>query len=393
MSTWPIVALKDCVRVVGGATPKSGTAEFWDGDVPWTTPKDLSDLDGKFLGDTPRKITAAGLKSCAAELLPANSVLFSSRAPIGHVAINSVPMATNQGFKSMVPGPNVDASYLYWWLKCHRSQLELLGNGATFKEVSKAIVERVEIPLPPLGEQKRIAAILDQADELRRKRRRALDRLNQLAQAIFHEMFGDLTCNPKGWKEAELESVVRKGDKINYGVVQPGDDVEGGIPLIRVGDLLKPSIDPAEIKKISSEIEANYSRSRLAGDEILIGCVGSIGTVALAHSGLKGANIARAVARVPVDSQIAEREFIAEMIRSPLVQRYFAAETRTVAQPTLNIGLIVSAPIFIPPLELQKEFVAKISALRPIVSENDASLDHMGNLFLSIQNRAFRAEL
>lgn len=208
MSAWPIVPIKNFARVVGGATPKSGTAEYWDGDIPWTTPKDLSDLDGKYLSDTPRKITAAGLKNCSSELLPPNSVLFSSRAPIGHVAINTVPIATNQGFKSFIPSPNLDASFLFWWLKCHRAQLELLGNGATFKEVSKAVVERIEIPLPPLDEQKRIAAILDQADELRRKRQRAIDRLNQLGQAIFQEMFGDPAENPFGFPAKPLGEIV-----------------------------------------------------------------------------------------------------------------------------------------------------------------------------------------
>lgn len=254
-------------------------------------------------------------------------------------------------------------------------------------------VKRHEVLLPLLHEQKRIAAILDQADELRRKRQRALNRLNQLGQAIFHEMFGDSTSNPKGWREDSLGSIVRKGDKINYGVVQPGDDVEHGVPLIRVGDLFKPVIDASKTKRISSEIEANYKRSRLIGDEILIGCVGSIGTVALAHAGLKGANIARAVARVPVNSGVAEREFVAEMIRSPLVQRYFAAETRTVAQPTLNIGLIVGAPILIPPLDLQKEFVARISALRAARAGNGKSAIFLDGLFSSLQHRAFRGEL
>ena len=190
--SWPTVPITDVARVVGGATPKSGTQEFWDGDILWTTPKDLTNLDGKFLSDTPRKITTEGLRICSAEILPVNSVLFSSRAPIGHVAINSVPIATNQGFKSFIPKDRLDASFIYWWLDANRGALQAMGTGATFKEVSKATVERIKIPLPPLEEQKRIAGILDQADALRRLRTRALEKLNTLGQAIFHEMFGDV---------------------------------------------------------------------------------------------------------------------------------------------------------------------------------------------------------
>src|SRR6516165_8198989 len=97
---WLRVRLDDCSRIVGGATPSTSIPHYWDGDICWATPKDLSELDGPYLDTTPRRITPEGLDSCAAEVLPADSVLFSSRAPIGHVAINRVPMATNQGFKS-----------------------------------------------------------------------------------------------------------------------------------------------------------------------------------------------------------------------------------------------------------------------------------------------------
>lgn len=166
-----MLALGECCEIVSGATPKTGVADFWDGDIEWATPAGLSKLPGPFIDHTSRKITAAGLASCAAAILPAGSVLLSSRAPIGHVAINTRPMATNQGFKSLIPKTGIlDAKYLYHWLRSHKEYLKSLGNGATFKELSKAVVARVEIPVPPLDEQRRIAAILDQADALRAKR-------------------------------------------------------------------------------------------------------------------------------------------------------------------------------------------------------------------------------
>jgi|GEM_PF-1902730 len=267
------------------------------------------------------------------------------------------------------------------------------GKGATIPHVDKRHLEELQLPTYPIDEQKRIAAILDQADELRRKRQRAIDRLNQLGQAIFYEMFGDATTNPMGWRTAQLGDIVRSGDKINYGVVQPGEDVEEGVPLVRVGDLLSGYIDPRKVKQIDASIEASYKRSRLVGNEILIGCVGSIGTVALAHEGLRGANIARAVARVPVEPSIAMRDFIAEQIKSPMVQRYFTSETRTVAQPTLNIGLIVSAPIILPPMPEQKKFAELIAGARGTLKN---FIDHGSKedeLFLSLQHRAFRGEL
>ncbi|MEH2551294.1 restriction endonuclease S subunit [Bradyrhizobium sp. AZCC 2262] len=168
--TWAIATLGDVCDIVSGATPRTSEEKFWGGNVLWTTPKDLSELDGAYLERPPRTITEEGLKSCAASLLPENSVLLSSRAPIGLVAINAVPMATNQGFKSLVPDRRrVDSKFLFHWLRSKTTFLQSLGNGATFKEISKGVVERIEIPLPPLAEQRRISAILDKADALRRK--------------------------------------------------------------------------------------------------------------------------------------------------------------------------------------------------------------------------------
>lgn len=288
-----------------------------------------------------------------------------------------------------------DLSYLKHWLQSldFRVQITRLVTGSAQKNFGPSHLKSLSINLPPLDEQKRIAAILDQADDLRRKRKQALDRLNQLGQAIFYEMFGDPAVNPMGWPVVPLGDLVPPGDKINYGVVQPGEEVKIGVPLVRVGDLLSGFIDPRKVKQIDPAIEANYRRSRLNGDEILIGCVGSIGAVALAHSGLKGANIARAVARVSVNPRKAVRAFVAEQIKSPFVQNYFSAETRTVAQPTLNIGLIVETPVVLPPIEKQAHFAGMIGEIGQSLK---SAIDHgelENALFSSLQHRAFRGEL
>lgn len=265
---WSKVALAEVATIVSGATPKTGVSEFWDGGIPWATPKDLSDLGTATIAQTPRTISEAGLRSCAATILPAGSVLFSSRAPIGHVAINTVPMATNQGFKSLVPkAGKLEAGYLYHWLRANREQLESLGNGATFKEVSKAVVSRVEIPLPPIEEQRRIAAILDHANALRGAAAAALASFDDLRAATFRHMFGDVEaamheggCAVFGDHVAELQGGrnlvgsdpsadapyrVLKISAVTSGIFRPGeskplptDYVPASSHLVRPGDLL-----------------------------------------------------------------------------------------------------------------------------------------------------------
>lgn len=394
MNVWPKVRLDECSRIVAGATPSTSVTEYWNGDICWATPKDLSDLESHYLDETPRKITRSGLENCAAEILPINSVLFSSRAPIGHVAINRVPTATNQGFKSFVPDTSkLLPTFLFHWLRANRSLLENLGNGATFKEVSKATVSRIEIELPPLPDQQRIAAILDQADALRAKRRQSLAKLDTLTQSLFLNLFGDPTTNSKNLPTVALNELVRKGDNINYGVVQPGDESPNGVPLVRVGNFLAGEIDLGQLKRISPEIEAAYERSRLKGDEILISCVGSIGNVAICRPEMKGMNIARAVARVPVDPQKADHIFLSEYLRMEFVQRYFRSETRTVSQPTLNIKQILEVPVRLPPLSMQHDFATRAVAFGRARAAQITSKSRLDTLFASLQHRAFRGEL
>lgn len=373
MSAWPEIAFGDLVSDETGGNIKTLQSDYLPvGQYP------IIDQGQTLIGGYTNDAT----KVCKAEL---PVIIFGDHTKC--FKFIDFPFCLGaDGTKILRPKKPIDERYLFYALQL--IQIPDAGYSRHFKYLKEG-----RIPLPPLDEQKRIAAILDHADELRRKRKRAIDRLNQLGQAVFYEMFGDAKTNPMGWKTAQLGDIVRPGDKINYGVVQPGEDVEAGIPLVRVGDLLSGYIDPKKVKQIDTGVEANYKRSRLAGDEILIGCVGSIGTVALAHEGLRGANIARAVARVPVNPEIAMRDFVAEQIKSPAIQNYFTAETRTVAQPTLNIGLIVSAPIILPPMPEQMRFTQKISAIRDTLVNSLGHAAKEDALFSSLQHRAFQGEL
>ena len=264
--------------------------------------------------------------------------------------------------------------------------------GAAQPGVNATKLESLEVPLPALSEQRRIAAILDQADALRAKRRTALAQLDEMAQALFVEMFSDPGSNPRGWPSAPLSALARAEDTINYGVIQPGDDYENGIPIVRVGDLTEGRVSHQKLKKIDPAIDAAYKRSRLRGDEILISCVGSIGIVALTSATERGFNIARAIARVRVHSGI-HREYVAAFLRSSHVQNYFENELRTVSQPTLNIKQICETRILVPPFELQEKFLAQLSALEMVASRLKKSQDELELLFSSLQHRAFRGEL
>ena len=305
----------------------------------------------------------------------------------------------NGGFgafcKVLRPNPaKVESSYFahYFQTRDYRQKISSLAAGANINNLKNEHLDDLLIPLPSIPEQRRIAAILDQADALRAKRREALVQLDSLTQSIFIEMFGDPVANPRGFPTKQLSELIASGDTINYGVVQPGDDVDEGIPLVRVGDLIGGRIQHQAIKRIEPSIESAYKRSRLVGDEILLSCVGSIGVVALATEAEKGFNIARAVARIRL-SPASSRAFMAAQLCTATIQRYFTQELRTVSQPTLNIKQLAETRVISPPMDLQNEFEARIEALDDLVTTTRSSAQHLGALFSSLQHRAFRGEL
>jgi len=187
---WPTRKLEHVADIISGATPRTDNDAFWNGDVNWITPKELSALEGMYVGETERRITRKGLESCGASVLPSGSVLFSSRAPIGYAAICSVPMATNQGFKSFVPRPDVlDPHFLLFWLRLRRLFLEGLGTGATFKEVSKAVVARVSICVPPIDLQVQFARHVIALERIRSLQCTERGQLDALFASIQHRAF------------------------------------------------------------------------------------------------------------------------------------------------------------------------------------------------------------
>lgn len=266
-----------------------------------------------------------------------------------------------------------------------------LMTGAANMSISIDRLATVPVEFPVLADQVRILRLLDELDNLRDLRDEADDRTSLLIPDLFHQTF---ECSPETalWPVKRLDQLVRAGDKINYGVVQPGPDAPGGVPLVRVGDFDDFRIDTANIKHISPDVEKEYSRSRLQGDEVLISCVGATGAIALADESVRGANIARAVTRVPLSSEV-ERLYVACYLRSEPAQKYFRRETRTSNQPTLNILQTEQTPVPVPPLPLQNEFARRVTEIRELQAEQAVNRRRLNDLFQSMLHRAFNGEL
>ena len=166
MAEWVECKISDIGTVVGGATPSTKKPDnYKNGTIAWITPKDLSTFSGRYIQSGERNITEIGLNSCSTQLLPKNTVLFSSRAPIGYVAIAANDVCTNQGFKSVIPNENTDPIFLYYLLKYNKDKIEGLGSGTTFKEVSGSTMKNIVVSVPKDKKiQERIASMLNSID-------------------------------------------------------------------------------------------------------------------------------------------------------------------------------------------------------------------------------------
>ena len=228
--------LGEIAKIYNGSTPSTLDASNYDGDIIWATPKDLSDQNSKYFSKGARNITQKGFDSCSTQMIPANNILMSSRAPIGLFAINTIDCCTNQGFKNIVLDKAIaDVDFMYYFLKYHVKEIEALGSGTTFREVSKTAFEKYEISIPSLPTQQKIASVLSKLDRKISVNREINRNLEELAKQIYDYWFVQFDFpNEKG------KPYKSSGGKMVW------------------NEFLKREI-PAdwEIKKISSQIEEN----------------------------------------------------------------------------------------------------------------------------------------
>ena len=305
---WKKYKLSDIGTIVGGATPSTTVDRFYGGDIPWLTPKDLSNFQDRYIERGERNITQEGLDSCSAQLLPANSVLFSSRAPIGYVAIAKNPIATNQGFKSIIPNERVDSLFLYYILRYNKERIEAMGSGTTFKEVSGAVMKNVEISLPSLEEQRRIAGILGAIDDKIENNRRINTNLELQAQALYKQWFVD---NRKDdWEEKQLgEIALHITDGVHNTVI---DSPNGEYYLlscknIKSGQLFIGSNE----RRIDHETFTKLrKRTRLSHGDILVTSVGTVGEMYLVNESPSNYEFQRSVAIIKPNNDIISSYFL-----------------------------------------------------------------------------------
>lgn len=349
--------LGDVCTVVSGTTPKSDHPEYWDGEINWVTPAELTD-DSNIIFESQRKITQQAVKDSSLKAIPAGTVLLSSRAPIGKVAIAGTEMYCNQGFKNLICTERIYNRYLYHFLRNNTAYLNSLGRGATFKEISKSIVENIEIPLPPLDEQRKIAAVLDKVSDLIAKRRQQLDKLDTLVKARFVEMFGDPHINPNGYPVCQLSDYIEFLTSGSRGWAQYCTDT-GSEWFITIKNVKDCRILVNNMQPVDAPDNAEAKRTKVQEGDLLISITADLGRTGVVTKEIAehGAYINQHLTCIRLNRDVLNPVYVAFFMESPAGKEQFASKNQSAVKAGLNFNAINSLRLLLPPMAKQIAFV------------------------------------
>jgi type I restriction enzyme S subunit len=375
---WIETSLGEVAEVVGGGTPSTTVPEYWNGDIVWLTPTEITAQDGRVITDSIRKISKAGFKNSGAQMLPKESVILTSRASVGYVALSGIELCTNQGFQSLIPKRSVMAKFLMYWIQQNKAEFESRSAGSTFKEISKSNVKSIKLALPPYAEQKRIVDLISSVDSYIEALHKELNSAKIFRNALLHEL---LTAGGEGWVELSLGELTENTRPICYGVLKPGPEVKDGIPLAKITDMNRKILGPEGMQRISIELDNEFRRSRLQGGEVLLSIQGTVGRVAIADSTLAGANISRTIALIDPDDRLLNHYLMLILEKIALDGEFDSAGS---TRESLNISTIRDMKISCPPLEVQNRTIETISTIDKVIDQTDFSI---------VQSKTLRSSL
>ena len=379
---WEYKKLGEICQIVTGSTPKTSVQEYWGGKYPWVTPAELK--GDVFIDDTERHITDEAVAHTNVTLLPIGTVLLSSRAPIGKVAITTREMYCNQGFKNLICSDTIFNKYLYFWLKGKTDYLNSLGRGATFKEISKSIVENIQIPLPPIQSQQSIVSELDKINELICLKKEQLKDYDNLAQSIFYEMFGDPVNNEKGWNVKKLGDVCEVS---SFKRVLVEDVLEKGpVPFIRGTELSAICKENKREYKMYITMEHYERVKNISGvpnvGDLLIPSINAEGLVWVVDTPEPMYYKDGRVLWVHVD-QNSISPIALQRILNNLIKDNYSKITNGAVFAELNLSILRSFPIILPPLSIQNAFANKINLIEKQKAEIKSTIADLETLLAS----------
>lgn len=374
--------LGEVCTIVSGSTPKTSVTSYWDGNIKWITPAELNE-DTFYIMDSVRHITEEGKEKTGLSYLPAGTVILSSRAPIGKTAIAGCKMCCNQGFKNLICSDAIYNEYLYFFLKSKTDYLNSLGRGATFKEISKSIVESIEIPLPEVNQQKEIAEKFKKLEQLISLRKQQLAKLDELVKARFVEMFGDPADNVNNLPASPMTAICQiiDGDRgKNYPKQEEFSD-SGFCLFLNAKNVTAQGFSFENCTYITEEKDALLRNGKLCRGDVVLTTRGTIGNLAFYDTSVPYENIRinSGMVILRMNKQVVSEIFFIEQFKMQLdsIKSRIASGS---AQPQLPISTMNKIEMILPPIELQNQFAAfveRVSQQKQTVQQSLEKLELM----------------
>lgn len=391
--SWPLVKLGELVTIKGGGTPSKKVKEYWNGNIPWASVKDLKT---SYISKTVDSITKLGVSNSATNIIPAGTILTATRMALGKFAINTVDMAINQDLKALFVNDdtNVDRDFLIRFLESKAQYIDSEGKGATVKGVTLGFLKSLEIPLPPLDEQKRIAAILDKADAIRRKRQQAINLADDFLRSVFLDMFGDPVTNPKGWEKVSMADFGTFKNGLNFGRGESGNSLH----CLGVGNF--KSLDRIEDVSVLSKVELN----KLPAEDYLLknndlvfvrsnGNKALVGRCVTIHPGEQKVTFSGFCIRYRIENIKLDANFLNLCLRIPSMKNEMLQGGQGANIQNINQKLLASLSIPLPPIEHQNSFSDLVANFRLLLTKKQNSLKGGSELFNSLSQKAFAGKL
>ncbi len=387
------VKLGDICTVVSGSTPKSNVPDYWDGDIIWITPAELTD-SSYIIYDSVRHITQKAVQETSLRPFPAGTVILSSRAPIGKTAIAGSEMYCNQGFKNLICSSRIYNKYLYFFLSCKTDFLNSLGRGATFKEISKSIVEGIEIPLPDVLKQRKIADEFEQIQKIEQDYHRQLSFFDQLVKSRFVEMFGEPFQNPFGWKKIKISEVL--GGKVSNGYFAKREDyvADGNVAVLGVANVVNRMYSQcAELPRTNASL-ADIEKYSLQYGDILF-CRSSlvaegIGKASIVPRTVQPNTLFEChVIRLPLDLNLCVPEYMQVLTTTKYFRQQILSQAKTATMTTIGQDGILKSLVLLPPLDLQQQFLSFVAEVDKSKLAVTQSLEKLETLKKSLMQQYF----
>ncbi|ENS3964473.1 restriction endonuclease subunit S, partial [Acinetobacter baumannii] len=370
--------LGELVDFKGGGTPSRNVEEYWGNSIPWATVKDLN--EGITLTETQEFISELGLKNSASNLIAKGTIIIPTRMALGKVVISEIDVAINQDLKAVFvkDKETLDVKYLLRFLESNKENIASMGKGATVKGITLDQLKAIKIPLQPLAEQRRIAAILDKADELRQKRQQVIEKLDQLLQATFIDMFGDPVSNPKGWDVYKLKSLT---SKIGSGSTPKGGDSSyknDGISLIRSLNIYDGEFSYKNLAFIDQEQANKLKNVILQPNDVLLNITGaSVARCCIVPKEVLPARVNQHVSILRIKENAIPEFLEALLISKPMKLHLLKISGAGATREALTKLQLQELEIIVPPLEIQNEFLLKLKIIKSLININLKQLNEL----------------